>query len=90
MAKTAVPEVGGGGRSGGDKSRWCRHVSRRRMQRIKGPRTIAPDDHVPGTKILRREAKGVKFNGTVIIFGKLSDRNEILNNVWSNENIIKI
>ena len=52
--------------------------------------TIAPGDHVPGTKILHREAKRVKLNGAVVVSHKLANRKEILNDVRSNKDIIKI
>lgn len=40
-------------------------------------------------KILHRETKGIKFNGTLITSSELTNRNEILNYVRSNKHIIK-
>jgi len=40
--------------------------------------------------ILHRETKRIKLNRTVVISNELSNRNEVLNNVGSNKNIIKM
>jgi hypothetical protein len=60
------------------------------MQGVEQPRAIAPDDHIPGTKILHKEAKRVKFNRTVVVSSGLTSGNKILNNVRSNKHIIKV
>jgi len=61
-----------------------------KLQSVERPRTIEPGDHVPGTKVLQREAKRVKLDGAVVISCKLADRKKILNNGRCNKNIIKI
>ena len=60
------------------------------MQGVERPQTIAPDDHVPRTKILHKEAKRVKFNRTVVVSSELTSGNKILNNVRSNKHIIEV
>ena len=86
MSETTMPDGGGDTGEEGVRLR-ARHGQ---MQGVKRTGAIAPDDHVPGTKILHREAKRVKLNRTVIISGKLAHRNKRLNNVWSDKNIIKV
>ena len=44
------------------------------VQRVQRPGAIAPDDHVPGLKVLHRKAKWVKFNGTIVISSKTTYR----------------
>ena len=89
MTKSTMPQVGRGSRSSSDKCRG-RLCGLRSVQVVEGPRTIAPGDHVPGTKILHRKAERVKFDGAMIISGELSNGDEFLNNMWSNKDIIKI
>jgi hypothetical protein len=45
------------------------------VERVEVARAIAPGDHVPGLQILHRKAKRIKFNGTVVVGGKTTDRN---------------
>jgi hypothetical protein len=52
-------------------------------------RTIAPGDHVPGVQILHRKVERIKLNGTVIVSGKMTNGNQILNNVGRHQNIVK-
>ena len=40
--------------------------------------TIAPGDHAPSVKILHRKTKGVKLNGTIIVWPETINRNRIL------------
>ena len=65
---------GGGEGSGG--AGWCGE------ERVEVTRAIAPGDHAPCLKVLHREAKWVKLNGTIIISGETTYGNQILNNVW--------
>ena len=60
------------------------------MEGIEVASTIAPDDLVPSSKVLYRKAKGVKLDGTMIVNGKLTNKNKILDKVRSDKNIIKI
>lgn len=85
VPKVAMPDRGG---STGEE---CVGSERRHrwMEGVERPQAIAPGDHVPGTKILHREAKRVKFNGTLIVSSELAHRYERLNNIRSNKNIIK-
>ena len=59
------------------------------VERVEVARAIAPGDHVPSVQVLHRKAKRIKFDGTVIIGGKTTDRNQILNNVGRHQNIVK-
>ena len=52
-------------------------------------RAIAPGDHVPSLQILHRKTKRIKFNRTIIIGGKTTNENQILNNVGGHQNIVK-
>ena len=71
-------------RSGGsqERTRW-------NMEGVEPPRAVTADDFIPSCHILYREAKRIKFDGTVIIGGKTMDRNQILNNVGRHQNIVK-
>lgn len=46
---------------------------------VKGPRRYASKNHASHPKVLERETKSVKLNGTTIVVGKLFDENKILN-----------
>ena len=41
-------------------------------------------------EVLHIKPIGVKFNGTFIIFCKLTDENEVFNNVWGDKNIFRV
>jgi hypothetical protein len=73
MTKTTVPgswshsnkgSCNDGGRSDGS----------RKMHRVQRVGAIRPDNHVPGSKILHRQTKIVKFHRTPIISGKAMNR----------------
>jgi hypothetical protein len=51
------------------------------MERVEVTGAIAPGDHVPGLQVLHRKAKRIKLDGAVIIGGKTTNRNQILNDV---------
>jgi hypothetical protein len=51
--------------------------------------TIAANDHVLGAKVLNRETKRVKFNGTMVISSETTNRNQILDKVGNYQNIGK-
>ena len=59
------------------------------VERVEVARAIAPDDHVPGVQVLHRKAKRIKLNGTIIIGGKTTNGNQVLNNVRRDQDIIK-
>ena len=61
----------------------------RQVERVQRAGAIAPDDHVPRQKILHRTISGVKLNRTIIIDSELAYRNQILNKLRRNQNIIK-
>lgn len=63
--------------------------SSRKVQRVQGPRAIAPYDLSPRQQILHRTTNGVKLNRDIVVNGKLAHRDKILNNARRNQNIIK-
>ena len=78
MTQTCVPNVNsggegdwrGGGGGGGGGVYWVQVV-----------RAVTSVQHHPGTGVLHRETKTIKFNGKRIITGKTTNRNEIFNEV---------
>ena len=78
MAVTAVTKSDGG-RSGGEGGsagyRW--------KEQVEVTRTIAPDDHASILKILHRKVEWVKLDRTIVISGKATKVNQILNNARS-------
>ena len=82
MTETTMPQVGssGGGNQG---------VGGWKLEWIQRPGAIAPDDHVP-RHILHRTTSRIKFNRTIIVSGKLANRNKILDEFRRNKNIIKV
>ena len=73
VSEATMPQRWGGG---GDQG-----VSSRKVQRVEGARTIAPDDQLPAHEILHRTTSRVKFNRTVV-GSKLANRYKILNKLW--------
>ena len=71
MTKAAVPKRSGrrGGGEGSGGAGWCG------KERVEVTRAIAPGDHAPSLEILHRKAKGVKFNRTIVVSGKVTHRN---------------
>jgi hypothetical protein len=80
VTKPLVPDGGGGGGMEGG----CH-----RLQRVEGTGAVTSDDLSPRGKSLHRTAKRVKFHRTVIVGGKLANRNKVLNKIRGNQNIIK-
>jgi hypothetical protein len=80
---TEAPMPKGGVRGDGGEGAW------RRGDRIEVTRATAPENHGPCPEILHRKTPRVKFNGTEIISGKLTDGNKIFDNARSNKNITK-
>jgi hypothetical protein len=63
MTKTMMPErCGGGSSSKGVVCEGLRRVRGRKTDGVQQSGAITPGDHVPGSKILHRSAKGVKFH----------------------------
>jgi len=78
VAKTTVPglSVDGGKMSldgGVRETEW-----------VEGAIIIGAMNHGARPKVLHRKTVRVKFNGTIIVTGKLPDRNEIMNDVRGN------
>jgi hypothetical protein len=72
MTEATVPEGGdGGGEQGVSSSR--------KVQWIKRPGDISPDDQFPGQEILHRTTRGVKLHRAIVIGSELTNRNKILN-----------
>jgi hypothetical protein len=81
MTETVMPKGGGCGkecRAGG----WCR-------ERVDVTRTIAPGDHVPSSQILHRKTKRIKLDGTIIVGGKTTNRNQVLNDVGDTKTLLR-
>lgn len=70
-----MPKIGGSadgeGLRTGEGDQW--------LKRLKMAGAITPGDHGLGAKILHRKTERVKFNGTVIVSGKLTNINEVFN-----------
>jgi hypothetical protein len=74
MTETAMPKCGGCSEERRSAGGGC-------MERVEVTGAIAPGDHVPGLQVLHRKAKRIKLDGAVIIGGKTTNRNQILNDV---------
>lgn len=85
VTETLMPKRGGVGEKSGEARR-----RRRKVQRVKRPGAIAPDDLVPGGEVLHREAKRVKLDRNGVISSELAHRNKILNQFRSDKNIVKV
>lgn len=83
MAKTPMPKVTGDGECGSG------GVTLVAMKGVEVARTIGAKEDLPGSKILQRETKAVKFNRTIVIMDKFSCVAEVLDDRWRNKNIIK-
>jgi hypothetical protein len=59
------------------------------VQGVQSPGAIAPDDHVPSLQILHRTTSRVKLNRAIVVDSKLANGNNIFNNLWRHENIMK-
>jgi hypothetical protein len=62
---------------------------RRELQGVERSRTVTAKEEVPGTKILHRDTKRVKFNRNKIISGELANGQKVFNNVGGKENIVE-
>jgi hypothetical protein len=74
VTETAMPK-------GGGCSDECGGASGRCIEWVEVIGAIAPGDHVPGLQILHRKTKWIKLNGAVIVGGKPTNGNKILNDV---------
>jgi hypothetical protein len=83
VSKSAMPEVGdGGGEEGLSLSRTAEWVER--------AGTIASKENGLGKKILHRKTKRIKLDGTKIINCELANRDKVFDDMWNNENIMKV
>ena len=78
-----MPKVTGDGECG------CGGVTLVAMKGVEVARTIGAKEDLPGSKVLQRETKRVKFNRTIVITDKLSCATEVLDDGWRNKNIIE-
>ena len=67
-----------------------RRAEHRKAKCVERAGAIAPDDHAPGSKILHRQAKRVKFHRATIINSELANGKEIFDNIRSDKDIIKV
>jgi hypothetical protein len=72
-----MPKLSGGG---GDESLGG-GMKCQRGEGVEVSTTIAAKDHGLGAKVLTREAKRVKLNGTKIVNSKTMNRNQVFDNV---------
>jgi hypothetical protein len=86
MAQTPVP--GGWGGS----CHKCAGTGRtlRELQGVEGPKTLTSQQGGLGAEILYRNTKRVRFNRNTIVSGKFANREKVLEDVGSNENITKM
>lgn len=56
-------------------------------QQIEIAHSIKSGEDLFSPKILHRETKFVKFNGTLVITSKFTNKNKIFNNLWCNNNV---
>jgi hypothetical protein len=75
VTETTMPKGGGCSEEHGGAGGRC-------IERVEVTGAIAPGDHIPGLQILHRKAKRIKLDGAVIVGGKMTNENQILNNVW--------
>ena len=81
MLKMTMPKGSGSGEERGGASGGG-------VEQVEVARAIAPGDHVPGVQVLHRKAKRIKLNGTIIIGGKTTNGNQVLNYVWRDQDIV--
>jgi hypothetical protein len=81
VSEALMPQRRGGG------SKECRGW---KLKGVEGPSVVTPDDLAPSRKILHRAAKRVKFHTTVVVNSELTNRNEILNEIRGNKDVIKV
>jgi hypothetical protein len=83
VSKAAMPKRDGGDDGVSFGEGWL-------VKRVEWSGAIASKNHDPGGKSLHRKTERVKFNGTIVVSSKLSNRHEIFNNIGNDENIAKI
>jgi hypothetical protein len=87
MAETTMPRGGGGG--GDQDGRW-RGAGGRRLKRVERPRAVTAGERGPGGQILHRKTRGVKLDGTRVVGGEPTNREKIMSNVRSYENVVEV
>ena len=60
------------------------------MECVEGPDTVTSGEWGPGGQILHRKIRRVKFNGTRIVGGEPTDREEIVGDVRGYENVVEV
>jgi hypothetical protein len=80
--------LSGGG--GGDRDERWRHVGGGRPEHVEGPDAVTSGNRGPGGQILHRKTRGVKLNGTRIVDGEPTNKNEIMGDMWGYENVVEI
>jgi hypothetical protein len=82
VTETAMPKGGGCSDERGGAGGRC-------IERVEVTGAIAPGDHISGLQILHRETKWIKFNGTIIVCGKTTNGNKVLNNVGDTRTLLR-
>ena len=79
---------GGGG--GGDQGRRWRHAGGGGLERVERSRDVTAGERGPGGQILHRKTRGVKLNGTGVVSGESTNREKIVSDMGSYENIVEV
>jgi hypothetical protein len=87
MSETTMPSGGGGG---GDQGRRRRRAGGGGPERVEGPRAVTAGEGSPGGQILHRKTRGVKLDGTGVVSGETTNREEIMSDVGGYENVVEI
>jgi hypothetical protein len=82
VAEAVMPEGRRGGEAAG--GRWCGGEG------VEVATTIAAKNHAPRLRILDRKTTRVKFNGTSIVTGELTNREKVAYKSRGNQNIVKM
>ena len=87
MSETTMPSGGGGG---GDQGRRRRRAGGGGLERVEGPRAVTAGEGSPGGQILHRKTRGVKLDGTRVVGGEPTNKEKIMSNVRSYENVVEV
>jgi hypothetical protein len=87
MAETSMPRGGGGG--GDQDGRW-RGGGGGRPERVEQPQAVTAGERGPGGQILHRKTRGVKLYGTRVVGGEPTNREKIMSDMRSYENVVEI
>ena len=90
VAEAAMPSDRGSCNRQSMRKRWRRWGGGSwKTKSVERPDAVASGEKLSGGKVLHRQARRIKLNGTRVVNSELTNRKKIMNDVWSDKDIVQ-